>query len=191
MALARTQYYTATTIDGFIADEHNSLQWLFEVPAEPGQEDHSVEFARFFSGVGAMCMGATTYQWVLDHDKLLDHPERWQTYYGATPCWVFTHRDLPAVPGAKLNFVRGDVAPVHDAMVAAAAGKNVWLVGGGELVGMFCDAGRLDEIILTVAPAVLGRGAPLLPRKLTSARLTLASVERAGQFAKLCYTVRR
>lgn len=64
---------------------------------------------------------------------------------GATPCWIFTHRQLPAVPGADLRFVQGDVAPVHDAMVAAADGKNVWLVGGGELVGSFADAGRLDE----------------------------------------------
>lgn len=188
--MARTQYYTATTVDGFIADEHNSLSWLFEVPAERGS-DHNVEFARFFANVGAMAMGATTYQWVLDHEKLLERPERWQMYYGTTPCWVFTHRDLPTLPGANLTFVRGDVAPIHDAMKAAAADKNVCLVGGGGLVGAFADAGRLDEIILSVAPAFLGRGAPLLPRRLTSARLTLTSVERAGQFAKLCYDVRQ
>src|SRR6188768_94282 len=101
--MARTQYYTATTIDGFIADEQSSLSWLFEVPGEPGQ-DHHREFARFFAGVGAMCMGATTYQWVLDHDNLLEHPEKWRAYYGATPCWIFTHRQLPAVPGADLRF---------------------------------------------------------------------------------------
>jgi dihydrofolate reductase len=188
--MARTQYYTATTVDGFIADGNNSLSWLFEVPADPGA-DHNAEFASFFANVGAMAMGSTTYQWVLDHEKLLERPERWQTYYGTTPCWVFTHRDLPTVPGANLTFVQGDVAPVHDAMRTAAAGKNVWLVGGGELVGAFADAGRLDEIILSIAPAFLGRGAPLLPRRLTSTRLTLTSVERAGQFAKLHYDVRR
>lgn len=187
--MAKTQYYTATTVDGFIADEQSSLSWLFEVPEEPGT-DHDLEFARFFADVGAMCMGATTYQWVLDHEKLLQRPERWQAYYGTTPCWIFSHRALPTVPGANLRFVEGEVLPVHDAMVAAAAGKNVWLVGGGELVGAFADAGRLDEIILSIAPAFLGRGAPVLPRRLTSARLTLSSVERAGQFAKLHYGVR-
>ena len=50
-----------------------------------------------------MAMGASTYSWVLDHDQLLDHPEKWQAFYGDTPCWVFTHRDLPAVPGADLG----------------------------------------------------------------------------------------
>jgi hypothetical protein len=59
--MAKTQYYTATTVDGFIADEQNSLSWLFEVPEAPGT-DHNLEFARFFADVGAMCMGATTYQ---------------------------------------------------------------------------------------------------------------------------------
>jgi len=188
--MARTQYYTATTVDGFIADPNGSLGWLFEVPTEPGW-DEGGEFTRFFSQVGAMCMGATTYEWAVSHDKLLEQPEKWQTYYGQTPCWIFTHRALPAVPGANLKFVQGDVAPVHDAMVAAAAGKNVWVVGGGELAGSFADAGRLDDILLTMAPAFLGGGAPLLPRRLTAANLRLVSAERSGQFAKLHYELRR
>ena len=80
--MAKTQYYTATSLDGFIADEHNSLDWLFEVDRAEGG-DHS--FAGFFAEVGAMAMGATTYEWVLDHDQLLDHPEKWHAYYGETP----------------------------------------------------------------------------------------------------------
>ena len=180
--MAKTQYYTATSIDGFIADQRNSLDWLFVV-----ERDNPDEFASFFAGVGAMCMGATTYEWALDHDQLMDHPEKWQSYYGETPCWVFTHRELPAVPGANLTFVAGDVVPVHDAMVEAAAGRNVWLVGGGELVGRFVDAGRLDEIHLGVAPVFLGGGAQLLPRRLLTDRVRLTNVERNGQMAVLTY----
>lgn len=184
--MGKTQYYTATSIDGFIADAQSSLSWLFEVPVEPKQ---SPTPRRFFDDVGAMCMGATTYRWMVEHDRLLDHPEKWHGYYGTRPCWVFTHHDLPLVPDANLRFVQGDVTPVHDAMVEAAAGKNVWLMGGGELVGLFDDAGRLDEIILSMAPVFLGRGAQLLPRRMTSARVTLISAETNGQFAKLTYAV--
>ena len=107
--VTKTQYYTATSLDGYIADEHNSLDWLFEVDRAEG-DDHS--FTRFFADVGAMAMGATTYEWVLDHDHLLDHPEKWHAYYGETPCWVFTHRRLSRVPGADIRFVQGDVRPV-------------------------------------------------------------------------------
>lgn len=180
-----TQYYTATSIDGFIADENNSLEWLFGVDSDGTEE----RFGAFFANVGAFAMGATTYEWILAHEGPLDSPQKWSEWYADTPAWVFTHRDLPSVPGANLTFVRGDVRPVHEAMVSAAKGRNVWLVGGGDLVGAFADNGLLDEIILGVAPVTLGAGAPLLPRRLPSTRLTLSAVERSGQFAYLTYAV--
>lgn len=182
--MTKTQYYTATSIDGFIADERNSLDWLFEV--ERGGDP----FRPFFAEVGAFAAGATTYEWVLEHEKVLDQPQKWREWYGDTPCWVFTHRRLPRVPGADITFVSGDVRPVHSAMVDAARGRNVWLVGGGDLVGSFADHGLLDEIIIGIAPVTLGAGAPLLPRRLLSSRLSLAHVERSGEFAYLTYHVR-
>jgi dihydrofolate reductase len=183
--VAKTQYYTATSIDGFIADQDNSLGWLFEVSG--GAEDNP--FGSFFADVGAFAMGATTYEWVLEHDALLEEPIKWADYYGDVPAWVFTHRRPAVIPGADLTFVSGDVRPVHETMVAAAKGKNVWIVGGGELAGAFADAGLLDELILGVAPVTLGAGAPLLPRRLSSARLTLTEVTQRGQFAYLTYAV--
>jgi dihydrofolate reductase len=166
----KTQYYTATSIDGYIADQDNSLEWLFEV-----DEGTDNPFGAFFAGVGAFAMGATTYQWVLDNDNVLDEPQNWHDMYGGVPCWVFTHRDLPPVPDANIFFVSGDVKRVHEAMTVAAQGKNVWLVGGGDLVG--------------IAPVTLGRGAPLLPRRLTSQQLALTQVAQMGEFAYLTYAV--
>ena len=182
-----TQYYTATSVDGFIADERNSLDWLFQVPADDDDVGHEERFAEFFREVGAMAMGSTTYEWVLEHDQLLDHPEKWRDYYGDTPCWVFTHRELPAIPGADLRFVQGDAGPAHAEMVEAADGKNVWIVGGGDLAGQLADRRLLDEIQLTVAPVTLGAGAPLLPRRLLASDLTLVGVERQGQFVAATY----
>jgi dihydrofolate reductase len=188
--MTKTQYYTATSIDGFIADEHNSLDWLFQVGAGDDKAEAN-RFGAFFAGVGAMAMGSTTYEWVLDHDKLLENPSRWQAYYGTTPCWVFSHRTLPPIPGTDLRFVSGDVVPVHQEMAKAADGKNIWVVGGGELVGQFADQGLLDEVILGVAPVMLGAGAPLLPRRLTSSDLTLSNVEHDAYFVHLTYTLTR
>jgi dihydrofolate reductase len=182
--VAKTQYYTATSIDGFIADPDNSLDWLFEVGGDDGNP-----FASFFADVGAFAMGATTYAWVLEHEQLMDQPQKWVDYYGDVPAWIFTHRTLPAIPGAKLSFVSGDVRPAHAEMINAANGRNVWIVGGGELAGAFADAGLLDELILGVAPVTLGGGAPLLPRRLTSSRLTLAEARQRGRFAYLRYEV--
>lgn len=185
--MTRTQYFTATSVDGYIADADNSLEWLFEVPRNGGSGAEG--FGAFFAGVGAMAMGATTYEWVFAHERLDEQPVRWREWYGDTPTRVFTHRELPVVPDADIRFVQGDVAPVHAEMVSAAQGKNVWLVGGGELVGDFADRGLLDEILLGMQPVFLGAGAPLLPRRLTSKRVRLESARKDGQQVQLVYSV--
>jgi dihydrofolate reductase len=189
--MGKTQYFAATSIDGFIADEDSSLDWLFQ--AEKGTDGtgewSGQHYREFFDQVGAMAMGATTYEWILRHEHLLEQPEHWP--YQQTPCSIFSHRELPAVPGATITFVRGDVRPVHEQLAAAAGDRNIWLVGGGDLVGQFADHGLLDEIILSVAPATLGRGAPLLPRRLLPGELSLTGCVPDGPFATLSYAVRR
>ena len=92
-------------------------------------------------------MGSSTYEWILDHEFADKEPADWKWPYDI-PCWVFTSRELQAVPERVDRFVSGDVAPVHAEMVAAAGGRNVWIVGGGDLVGQFADAGLLDEVIV-------------------------------------------
>lgn len=180
----KTSYYTATSINGFIADSNNALDWLFQFGEIEGMQDH---YPRFIAQVGALAMGSTTYEWILAHEQLLDHPEKWPY---TVPAWVFTRRPLPVVSGADIRFVHGDVRPVHAEMAAAAGGKDIWLVGGGELVGQFQDAGLLDELIVAVAPVVLEGGAPLLPRRLTTPPLRLTNVERFGEvFVVLTYNV--
>jgi dihydrofolate reductase len=123
-------------------------------------------------------MGSTTYEWILDHEFAGKDPAEWKWPYDI-PCWVFTHRELPVVPDARIEFTSADVATVHKQMVAAAGDRNVWIVGGGDLAGQFAEAGLLDEVIVTIAPVTLGAGAPLLPRRL---ELSLDEVGRNGDF---------
>jgi dihydrofolate reductase len=172
-----TQYYTATTLDGFIADPDNSLDWLF---TRDRDEKGPGNYADFIAEVGALAMGSTTYEWILDHER-----GKWPY---ELPCWVFRHRDLTVVPDAAIEFVSGDVAPVHERMVEAAGGRNVWIVGGGDLVGQFADAGLLDEVLVGIAPVTLGGGAPLLPRRI---ELRLEDVGRNGDFVVARFSVAR
>lgn len=184
----QVQYFTATTLDGYIADENDSLDWLFAVPH--GEDDGSWD--EFIGGVGPMVMGATTYAWILDrHPEMREGPEKWREYYDDRPCWVFTHRELAPIPGIELRFVSGDVRPVYDEMVAARPGQHIWIVGGGDLVGQFDDAGLLDEIWLGYTPVVLGAGAPVLPRRIESDRLSLRRVTHAGQRFRVVLDVQR
>ena len=181
----KTIYYTATSLDGFIATTDNSLDWLFRL-----EGDGNRDYPGFIRDVGAIAMGSTTYEWILDYEKLLEDPSKKWPY--EQPVWVFTTRKLPGIPGADIRFVRGDVRPVHAEMVAAAAGKNVWLVGGGELVGKFHDHGLLDELIVTIGSVTLGAGAPILPRAILPPALVLESVEAIPPgFAQLRYRVNK
>jgi dihydrofolate reductase len=179
-----TQYYTATTLDGFIADANNSLEWLFTRRRDP---DGFLNYGRFIADVGAMAMGSTSYEWILDHEFADKDPAEWRWPY-EIPCWVFTHRRLPVVPEARIEFTRAEIATVHEQMVEAAAGRNVWIVGGGDLAGQFADAGLLDEVIVQIAPVTLGGGARLLPRRL---ELRLDEMGRNGDFACARYSVVR
>jgi dihydrofolate reductase len=180
--MSLTQYYTATTLDGFIADENDSLEWLFTRDQDHGG---SLSYAAFIAEVGALAMGRTTYEWVLEHEFAGKDPSEWKWPYDL-PCWVFTHHELTVVPGAKVEFTSADVAAVHAQMADAAAGRNVWIVGGGDLAGQFADAGLLDEVIVYVAPVTLGRGKPLLPRRI---ELRLEETGRNRDFVCSRYAV--
>jgi dihydrofolate reductase len=165
-----TQYYTATSLDGFIAAPGHSLEWLLRRATDP---EAPMAYGSFIREVGAMAMGANTYEWLVRHEFGDADPSSWTWPY-EMPCWVFAHRDLPVSPGSGVTLTRDDPADVHAAMAAAAGGRNLWLVGGGELVGLFADRGLLDEIIVSIAPVTLGAGAPLLPRHLELRREELA-----------------
>lgn len=183
--MPRVIYHTATTLNGFLADDDHSLSWLFVVP---GADEAESAFSAFLGGVGALVMGSSTYEWLLDHEGLLEHPEKW--YYTDIVSFVLSSRSLPPIPGADIRFRSGDVAALWAEVSEAAGGADVWVVGGGDVVGQFADAGRLDEIRVSVAPVTLASGKPLLPRRIESDRLRLESVAQAGQFAELVYSVR-
>jgi dihydrofolate reductase len=184
--MTRTQYYTATSLDGFIATSDHSLDWLFQFG-----DVENTSYPKFIQDVGALAMGSSTYEWLLRNEILRDpaNPKPWPY---EQPAWVFSSRTLHVIPGANIRFARGDVRPVHRDMVAAANGKNVWIAGGGELVGQFHDHALLDDIIVQVASVTLGRGAPVLPRAITTPPLRLIAVEQYGTaFAELRYEVQR
>ena len=185
----KTQYYTATSIDGFIADADNSLEWLFTVGSadEEGMKD---EYPNFMAEVGAHGHG-------LDHlrvDRSTTRGSSTTRASGSTPSRpgcsaAATCRSPRASTSGWSAATSGRCMPT---MVDAADGKNVWLVGGGELVGQFHDAGLLDELILGVAPVFLGAGAPLLPRRITAPTLRLTDVTRyGGTFVTLRYAVEK
>lgn len=172
-----THYFTATSLDGFIATREHSLDWLLK---QDFDENGPMAYPGFIERIGALAMGASTYEWVMRHDDGAWGYEQ--------PTWVFTHRDLVVPEGADVRVTHADVRDVHAAMTTAADGNDLWIVGGGDLAGQFADAGLLDEVWLQYAPVTLGGGAPVLPRDLD---LELVDVARNRAFMCGRYRVLR
>lgn len=170
----KTQFYTATSLDGFIATDDDAIDWLFPL----GDLNHS-SYPAFISEVGALAMGSSTYEWMLRNADTVA-AETGSAWPYTQPTWIFTSRALPVIEGANIQFVNGNVCPVHAQMVTAAANKNIWIVGGGDLAGQFYDAGLLDELIVQIGSVTLGSGKPLFPRKVLWPSLHLASVRQMG-----------
>lgn len=179
-------YFTATSVNGYIADENDSLQWLFDVGS-----DNSEGLGDFAAGVGVQVMGSSTYEWLLTNENMLESPDKWQQVFGDLPTRVFTTRNLPRPETDAFEFRQGPVRE-HEAELRALAGdRDVWVVGGGDLAGQFLDAGLLDRIEVTVAPVFLTGGAPLLPRFVPASSLRLVAARQQGSFVNLRYDVNR
>ncbi len=161
----RVRAYMATSFDGFIAGPDDELDWLGgDPPADSALPDGVLGFEAFMAQVGAMVMGRRTYDVVAKMD-------RW--FYGEVPVHVATHRPLvPKVPTVRA--VDGTIDELLDEALVVAAGKDVY-VDGGATVRAALDAGRLDEMVITVIPILLGRGVPLFAGLDTRRKLAIVS----------------
>jgi dihydrofolate reductase len=196
--VATTVYYCASSLDGFIAEADDNLDWLLKYQgafepeaAEPEPMSEGGGYERFYEGVGVLVMGSVTYEWILDHLDVVGGGE-WP--YRGKPCWVLSSRDLPLPEGDGVN-VRIASAPVgelYSEMAAAAGDRVLWVVGGGSVASQFADAQLLDEVHLTVVPVVLGVGKPLFERRLPNGPMHLTGTRtfRNGM-VELRYQIRR
>lgn len=172
--MTRYRYYTATSLDGFLADDEHSLAWLFKQDID---EDGPGSTAAFLTEVGAQVMGASTYLWVLEHER---------DWLPEIPTFVFTHRDLTAA-NEHISFLAGSPADHRVALEAAAGGRDVWVMGGGGLAAEFAASGMLDEVVVSIAPVTLGSGKPLFGGAFD---LELKGCDRNRDFVVARYDVR-
>ncbi|OBF28340.1 deaminase [Mycobacterium sp. ACS1612] len=149
-----TVYFTASSLDGYIVDEADSLDWLTSRAVDP---NGPFGYDAFIKGVGALVMGSATYEWVKNN-----HPGDWMY---DQPSWVLTHRAQIVEDGHPVQVFDGDVEQLHPKLVSAATGKDVWVVGGGQTAAHFVAAGLIDEMIVTYTPCSLGGGSRLLPTR--------------------------
>jgi dihydrofolate reductase len=168
--------FIATSLDGYIATEDDSLEWLFKVD---GEGDNG--YSDFYDTVDTVIMGRRTYDWLLEQET-----ERFP--YEGKECYVFS-RTL-SQDNENVKFFSGDVVDLTN-QLKNKEGKNIWVMGGGDLIHSFINEKLVDELIITVSPVLIGKGIPLFKEVDFELELTLKSINRFNQFAELHYEVKR
>lgn len=175
--MATTVYYCASSLDGYIAEADDSLDWLlgyngtFEhEAAEPDPMSEGGPYERFYEGVRALVAGSATYEWILDH---LDVAGAGEWPYTGKPFWVMSSRELRLPEGHDVRVVDVSVGELYGEMAAAAGDGVLWVVGGGNVASQFAQEGLIDEVHVTVVPVVLGAGKRLFERRLPSGPMQL------------------
>lgn len=193
-----TVYYCASSLDGYIAEADDSLDWLLNYQgifeheaAAPDPMSEGGGYEAFYEDVRALVAGSATYEWILDH---LDVAGAGEWPYRGKPCWVLSSRELrvPEGEGVDIRIVDASVGELYGEMAAAAGDGVLWVVGGGNVASQFADEGLIDELHVTVVPVVLGAGKPLFARRLPSGPLQLTGTRTLSNgMVELRYEVRR
>ena len=166
--------YVAVSLDGYIAEEDGGVHFLEEF----GSDEY--DFHAFMASVGAVAMGATTYEQVLG----------WGWPYGDIPGLVLTTRQLATVDETEITCssdATGDALRAY----AETIDKRLWVVGGGEVITAGLEQGAIDTLELYVMPVALGTGIPLFTRPFSGTLRLAASAPFTNGVVKLVYDVPR
>jgi dihydrofolate reductase len=183
------RYYAAQSLDGYIAEADDNLDWLLGYQGHYDDADSDEKMAgydAFYEGIGALVSGSVTYEFVLEHVG------EWP--YAGKPYWVMTSRDLPKPKGegVDVRIVSGEVPNLVDEMLDSAGDRDLWIVGGGNVASQFADRGLIDRVEVTVVPVVLGEGKPLFDERLPGGPMQLlGTTTHSSGMVSLNYEVKR
>lgn len=165
------------SLDGYIARENGDIDWLLEKsPSDP--EDYG--YPEFFRTIDTVIMGKATY------DQL---PELTETFpYKDKKCYVFSR--TASGRNENVEYVSGDIGAFVEEL-KRRPGKDIWLVGGSELIEGFMEAGAVDEFMIGVIPVLIGRGIPLFRKNSRQERLKMKNHFRFDDCVMLHYEVLR
>lgn len=166
--------YIAMSLDGYIARKDGSVDWLFDVEGDGGDNG----YAAFYQTIGTVVMGRTTYEDVLKLSE--DFP------YADRPTYVLSRSEQPSAPHVQLT-----TEPVESLIprLQQASDADLWIVGGGQLVQAVMEKQLLHEIEVAIIPKILGEGIPLFPEGIVPSNLKMMGTQRLGQIISIRYQV--
>ena len=156
--------HIATSADGYIAGPDGDLEWPTSRPKPEGFYGMNA----FMSSIDTKLLGRKTYELSLRMGATFDSKTRYV---------VFSRHAPPADSPSGVEFVNGAIGPFVSRL-REYPGKDIWLMGGGEIIASFLDEHAIDEFVISVVPVFIGDGIPLIARRHRHVPLDLQSVER-------------
>lgn len=144
----KNKVFIATSLDGYIADRNGAIDWLLSLP-NPNNDD--MGYKEFTSHIDALVMGRNTFEVVCGFDE----------WYYQKHVFVLSSSmtEIPEKFTDKASLVKGDLRDVLD--VIHGKGYHNLYIDGGKTIQGFLKEDRIDEMIITVIPYLLGGGIPL------------------------------
>lgn len=170
VAMRSVYFYGAMSLDGYLAHDHDDLQWLLDTDLA-GRST----YPEFEKQIDTLVMGRVTYDTTLA--ILGDEP-----FYPGMRKIVFTHSHRPTMP--ETEFVSGDIVSMVRKLQQQSS-SGIWIVGGGQLVTTLLEGGMIDELWVQVAPVLLGHGKRLFPEGDYSQRLKFVDHTQMGELNEL------
>ncbi|KYG29465.1 dihydrofolate reductase family protein [Alkalihalobacillus trypoxylicola] len=171
----KVMLFIAVSLDGYIATEEDKLDWLFEVE---GEGDNGI--SDFYKTIDTVIMGRKTFNWINNPAHIEEFP------YADKKSYVLTRSQLEH--SENITFINPNIVDFVKEL-KQRPGKDIWLLGGGELVTSFAKKGLIDEVIMTIAPKVIGQGISLFQKGDYFIDLHLKNVKTYNQFVELHYVV--
>src|SRR5258705_1943809 len=154
----------AASADGYIARPDHDLEWLTSRPAPEGFYGMNA----FMKSIDTLLLGRKTYEVSLSLGGKFDSKTR---------TIVFSHRAAPPDAPPGVEFVNSAIGAIVSGL-REQPGKDIWLMGGGELIASFLDENAIDEFVISVIPVFIGDGIPLIARRHRHVPLDLHSIDR-------------
>ncbi|PSL40295.1 dihydrofolate reductase [Planomicrobium soli] len=168
--------YIAISLDGYIATKEDSLEWLFKVEGEG-----DAGYGEFIETIDTVVMGRRTYDWVME-------AEGGKNPYPDKQCYVFSATEKKQTEQVK--YTNEEIALFAERL-KQEPGKDIWVVGGGNLIHGFLKEKLIDEFIISIAPTLIGKGIPLFQELDFEIEYRLNKVQQWGQFAQLHYELKK
>lgn len=179
--MPRTKLYIACSLDGFIAREDGSIDWLtqYEKDSEKNSET-DYGYSEFYASIGTVLMGRKTYEQVLGFGN-------WP--YSEKKTYVFTRQKETLRREQNVEFFSGNIEDFVS-QLKKNTGEDIWLVGGSQLIKAFLEGNLVQDMMIFVVPIILGGGIPLFDQIGKEIKLTSGKVEKYDSgLVKLEYEV--